>query len=471
MSDLFSWLLSIGSFAGIVLLTALAARSFAGDASHGRRRCPRCWHELGPSGLRCAECGHLARDENDVSRTRRSPWRGVFALLGVVAIALAARTRFLDRGPWSVAPTSVLLSATPWFADGGYRSAPWELAQRISAGSLDEAQLARAVRVFAEGDSDAPPSSDTWKAKYGQIGRALLLRVPRNDASLLPLIDVPPRISLDVLPGDSTAPLLALDAEVWWPSFVEGRATVKFADGTQREARFEPGGRAPGLLLATTPELLGTTCSVTLSHRIRGSDEAWTDSSPVEIAIPAPRSARPPTGTLLAETDAQLRDAIAAAFAEGLVVWKSGTPRAGLRFNTAATADERFTDVAIGLVVELLEDGVPRRTSRIWWRGGIAGASPRWLPSEEDAEALGRLWAAPTDQDSAIDTRWSLRIRGDAQLANYAQYLATDDERNAPAIVLARRFEGSIEIPVVIERMNAPSPARRWMEQRTPKSE
>ncbi|MEY2795501.1 MAG: hypothetical protein RIR10_1217, partial [Planctomycetota bacterium] len=299
MSDLFSWLLSIGSFAGIVLLTALAARSFAGDAAHGRRRCPRCWHELGPNGLRCAECGHLARDENDVSRTRRSPWRGVFALLGVVAIALAARTRFLDRGPWSVAPTSVLLSATPWFADGGYRSAPWELAQRISAGSLDEAQLARAVRVFAEGDSDAPPSSDTWKAKYGQIGRALLLRVPRNDASLLPLIDVPPRISLDVLPGDSTTPLLALDAEVWWPSFVEGRATVKFADGTQREARFEPGGRAPGLLLATTPELLGTMCSVTLSHRIRGSDEAWTDSSPFEIAIPAPRSARPPTAPCL----------------------------------------------------------------------------------------------------------------------------------------------------------------------------
>ena len=471
MSDLVSWFLSIGSFAGIVLLTALAARSFAGDAAHGRRRCPRCWHELGPTGLRCAECGHLARDENDVARTRRSPWRGGFALLGVVAIAFAARTRFLDRGPWSVAPTSILLSATPWFTDGGYRSAPWELAQRISAGDLDEAQLARAVRVFAEGDSDAPPSTDVWKAKYGQVGRALLLRVPRNDASLLPLIDVPPRISLDVLPGDATAPLLVLDAEVWWPSFVEGLATVKFADGTQREATFEPGGRAPGLLLATKPELLGTTCKVTLSHRIRGSDEAWTNTSPFEIAIPAPQSARPPNGALIAESDGALRDAVAAAFAEGLVVWKSGTPRAGLRFNTAATADERFTDVAIGLVVELLEDGVPRRTSRIWWRGGIAGASPRWLPSEEDVEALGRLWAAPTGDDTAEDRRWSLRIRGDAQLATYAQYLATEDARTAPPIILTRRFEGSVEIPVVVERMNAPSPARRWMEQRTPPSE
>jgi hypothetical protein len=274
-----------------------------------------------------------------------------------------------------------------------------------------------------------------------------------------------------VLPGDATAPLLVLDAEVWWPSFVEGLATVKFADGTQREASFEPGGRAPGLLLATKPELLGTTCKVTLSHRIRGSDEAWTNTSPVEIAIPAPQSARPPNGALIAESDGALRDAVAAAFAEGLVVWKSGTPRAGLRFNTAATADERFTDVAIGLVVELLEDGVPRRTSRIWWRGGIAGASPRWLPSEEDVEALGRLWAAPTGDDTAEDRRWSLRIRGDAQLATYAQYLATEDARTAPPIILTRRFEGSVEIPVVVERMNAPSPARRWMEQRTPPSE
>ncbi len=468
MSDLASWFLSIGSFAGIVLLTALAARSFAGDAARGRRRCPRCWHELGPIGLRCTECGHLARDEQDVARTRRAPIRGAFALLGVVAIALAARARFLDRGPWSVTPSALLLTATPWFDDGGYRSAPWELAQRISAGDLDEAQLATAVKLFAAGDSSAPPPSDAWKAKYGQIGRALLQRVPRNDAALLPLIDVPPRLSADLVPGDGTAPLLLLDAEVWWPSFIEGTATITFSDGTQRRVSFEPSGRAPGLLLAVPPEVLGTLCTVVLAHRIRGREDAWTACTPVEIAIPETQAARPPAGELVPEIDDTLRDAVAAAFAEGLVVWKSGAPRAGLRFNTAATADDRWTNVAVGLVVELLEEGVIRRTSRIWWRGGIAGATPRWLPSEEDVEALARLWAAPAEADH----RWTIRVRGDAKLATYAQYVIAKDaaaknvaaqvERAAPPIVLTRRFAGEIEIPIVVERMNAASPLRRW---------
>lgn len=483
MSDLASWFLSIGSFAGIVLLTALAARSFAGDAARGRRRCPRCWHELGPSGLRCTECGHFAHDEQDVARTRRAPIRGVLALFGVVAIALAARARFLDRGPWSVAPSMLLLAATPWFDDGGYRSAPWELAQRISAGEIDEAQLATAVKLFAAGDSAALPPSDAWKAKYGQIGRALLQRLPRNDAALLPLIDVPPRLSVDLVPGDGTAPLLLLDAEVWWPSFVEGTATLTFADGTQRRASFEPSGRAPGLLLAVPPEVLGTMCTVVLAHKIRGRDDAWTTCAPVEIAIPNTQAARPPAGELLPERDDALRKAVAAAFAEGLVVWKSSVPRAGLRFNTAETADERWTDVAIGLVVELLEEGVVRRTSRIWWRGGIAGATPRWLPSEEDVDALARLWSAPTEDDR----RWTIRVRGDANLANYAQYViakevaskevsskevaskegaskeaAAHDARATPPIVLTRRFAGEIEIPVQVERMNAASPLRRW---------
>ena len=97
MADLTSWLLSLGSLGGIVLLTIVAARSFAGDPARGRRRCPRCWHEIGPTGFLCAECGSRAPSELSLARSRRAPVRGLLAIAGIVAIALAGRTRFLDR--------------------------------------------------------------------------------------------------------------------------------------------------------------------------------------------------------------------------------------------------------------------------------------------------------------------------------------------------------------------------------------
>ncbi|MFM7262101.1 MAG: hypothetical protein ACKO3W_16065 [bacterium] len=462
MADLTAWLLSIGSLGGIVLLTVVAARSFAGDAARGRRRCPRCWHEIGPTGFLCAECGSRAPNEQALLRARRAPVRGMLAIAGIVAIALAGRTRFLDRGPWSIAPTSVLVHAVDWFDDGGYRSAPWELAQRIAAGDLDDAQLGHALALFVEGDSDAPPPSDAWKSKYGQIGRALLQRIGRTDARLTRLVEIPPRAELEVIPGNGTAPLAIVDAEVWWPGFIDARARLAFADGNTCDALFEPTGRAPGLLLPLDPALLGTKCTLTIEHRSvdpdKRDEDAWTTCAPIELEIPKRAAARPPSGSLVAVDGEELRTALAAAFAEGLVLWKSGVPRAGLRFNTSVTADERFDGVAIGLVVELLENGVVRRTSRIWWRGGLAGASPRWIPSEEDRDALARLWSAAPEGDA----RWSIRVRGDAGLAEYAQLPAGDVREAIPSGVLTKYFAGTFEAPLAIERMNAPSPVRRW---------
>ncbi|MCX5652409.1 MAG: hypothetical protein NTU45_13645, partial [Planctomycetota bacterium] len=122
MSDLSAWVLSVGSFAAIVLLTAFAAKSFAGDAARGRRRCPRCWHELGPApatdggtddsaddstagesarrARQCGECGFAAAHEADTLRTRRRAGLGLLAVVAILAIVGAARLRFLDQGPW-----------------------------------------------------------------------------------------------------------------------------------------------------------------------------------------------------------------------------------------------------------------------------------------------------------------------------------------------------------------------------------
>ena len=42
------------------------------DRSRGRRRCPRCWHDLDYTpGMTCGECGFVARNEDDLATTRR----------------------------------------------------------------------------------------------------------------------------------------------------------------------------------------------------------------------------------------------------------------------------------------------------------------------------------------------------------------------------------------------------------------
>jgi hypothetical protein len=146
VSDLSAWVLSIGSFAAIVLLTAFAAKSFVGDAARGRRRCPRCWHELGPApategpdgglgdGLaredarrarQCGECGFAAAHEADTLRTRRRAGLGILAVVAILAIVGAARLRSLNQGPWSMVPTRVLLGISALAVDEAHCIAQW----------------------------------------------------------------------------------------------------------------------------------------------------------------------------------------------------------------------------------------------------------------------------------------------------------------------------------------------------------
>jgi hypothetical protein len=182
-----------------------------------------------------------------------------------------------------------------------------------------------------------------------------------------------------------------------------------------------------------------------------------------------------------------MRELVASVFGEGLIVWSDGTPRAGLRFNARATDHELFERVAVGVIVEICEDGVPRRTSSMWWRGGPFAGQPRWTPAIEDVEALARLHAsAPATEvpsgepvaTRANDARWTLRIRGDERLARRAMPARehageTDgaaleggsdgaDEEPLSSAVPTLWFSGSIEVPLAVERARSRAPARRW---------
>lgn len=86
LASIFPWLLVLG---GLVGLRAWAKR---GDGRTDLRRCPRCWYDMARlEGLRCPECGHEARNQEDLfrARPRRRLLRGAsVALVVLIPISL-----------------------------------------------------------------------------------------------------------------------------------------------------------------------------------------------------------------------------------------------------------------------------------------------------------------------------------------------------------------------------------------------
>ncbi len=72
-----------------------------GDRAKGRLRCPKCWYRMeGIEGLRCPECGRIARHENRLTRTRRR-WRaGALGLLLVATGAGGAGVMLAQKDLW-----------------------------------------------------------------------------------------------------------------------------------------------------------------------------------------------------------------------------------------------------------------------------------------------------------------------------------------------------------------------------------
>lgn len=99
----------------LLLLWALA-----GDRARGRRRCPRCWYQLGVAGsvasvpLQCSECGHRVSNVRKLSRTRRR-WRSavVACLIGLIAATLAVAPGARLRGWPGAIPSTVMVSVWP----------------------------------------------------------------------------------------------------------------------------------------------------------------------------------------------------------------------------------------------------------------------------------------------------------------------------------------------------------------------
>ena len=108
--------LAIGAAMGLLALWILYRALFK-DRARGRRRCPKCWYDLSgtPGSLTCSECGHTAKRERSLFRTRR---KRRWALVGLILAAMAwfaAQWPSIQRdGVESTLPTTVLIAIAPW---------------------------------------------------------------------------------------------------------------------------------------------------------------------------------------------------------------------------------------------------------------------------------------------------------------------------------------------------------------------
>ena len=464
---LIAWLAGLGFTAAMVWATWWAL--FA-DRSRGQRRCPRCWHVIdagrGPcSTLRCGECGHWATRELDLLRTRR---RWALAALSVVALltgTVALRLRIAQDGWWTMVPDRALIAITPWLGDDpdAATARAW-LRERLLLGRLSPESTAALLALLRDGDGSAPAGTDAWRRRYRIWFDALrnpeFWRRQREVPGVLEAAaGIPPMVTLP-LPAKCRAdtPIFTrTQVEDWLPDDLTLRLEVAGVEGlplgpewlqallARRWTRRPSDGFVDGFALALGPLPAGEHAgvirwrwsAVDAENRTIASGEAFS-----RIRFECVDRLPSPQPMSDAELDARVRDAFTPA---RMLRGAGAQPSFAFSYRTIALGTESLRKVAFGLVVEACEDGVPRRTLRLWWRGGrreLAG-------NEEPVEDAARLLTAEASP------RWTLRVRSDADLARRAADLDTDD----PATLF---WEGAFELPLTVEDLPRGRAARAW---------
>ena len=542
----------------VIAALALAAIGWciAGDRARGRRRCPKCWHDLSATpGLTCSECGFTAHGETALHRTRRRVGLAAALSLALFTAALVVRLQVSGESVWSLLPVRVQIALLPHLPPrtvpsaqdssmeslrrmvlGGVRE---DLLSRIARGDLSIAQIESIADACVAGHDGARPGTRGWLESYGDVvsmwlstGESAYASEPfRNaefdDASptreelevLLALQEarrtlarpvtrslmaLPPIVALEPVPAASGAPcIMWLDVRGFMAEGGEVRirlsptsagaldpiaggsrasgaaaATADAAPGPVTATPLEAGDPEPpirshagrwirwmpsGSGASRLPVVLGRhplsqgedgdggdddSASVAVDIAWRASpDAAWRRSSFTQD-VPRAAASDADEAAPLGVSGAALDAAVASAFEDGVVLWQLGDLPAAIRFNANATSGEDFAGIAIGLVIDLLEDGEVRRRTRIWWPGGDpqAGMRAGWEPPEEGIEALRRL-----SRDPDASARWSMRVRSDEDLA-----------RRATSAARPSFWKGELMLPIRARPREESAPVRRF---------
>jgi hypothetical protein len=481
------------------------------DKSRGRRRCPRCWHDLSRTpGTVCGECGRVIAHERELFRTRQR-WLVGGAALGILLTVTAWIRLEATSGGWSsLMPTPVLVGLVKLMEPPGLLQEGWtDLSRRVWRRELTPGtQVALAERLgdmCTDGElRDNPadllvdvlrrdpaelladpalsPAESEWRAT------ALMEYKSQLDAALSA---IPISVS-GHLPPQWTAgvPLAISVTGMQWGQRVEWRAAVESAQAApdlghssgpetplasagsewliwSSGGRLRSNGPLMGVLQLESPPIGKHLVKATLALQSRrwnwleGSWGAWTDAPAVRVArvvdLTAPPPVKPVEGTLL-------QDAVLAAFGFPVTSWADDMRPVGLRYNPAALSALEYDDVLVGVVVELLEGDAVRRRTRFWWRGGeqrTARGGFGWTIELEEVEALRRL------RESSEG--WTVRVTGDVATALRALPTADQEAAQTDPALPARKnptewrtWVGQHQRPADVSRSTDPSPDRIW---------
>lgn len=131
---------------------AWVAWALLADRADGRRRCPRCFYDLGPREAKCPECAHEVRSERSTRRTRRRWKRAALGLLPLVmAGGLVGFQQFRGTAWYQAAPSRLLIEFYA-VASPAIQQDPAvhdELERRIIFGELSDRSKRRLVSICA----------------------------------------------------------------------------------------------------------------------------------------------------------------------------------------------------------------------------------------------------------------------------------------------------------------------------------
>lgn len=372
---------------------------------------------------------------------------------------LRLRSVIADKGWWSVVPHRAVLALMPWVPSANHLSSVRQhMLDELQNQRVSPEDTVRMLETAKAGGLGIPAGSDAWRSTYlrwlSTLEDAYANPVSGPDDPLrLASMDLPPVVHLGVPETwHRDQPLVGMTAiDDWWASGVEVIMRVREIDGLPvdaqsrdrlRRTRWTRPDRQPldgsrdafAIDLGRLPEGAHDG-SLTLEWETRDHLGSAGRRCVGLVRLPVRVLVKGDAPSLAEARDPELDALVDRVFAEGLLRSTSVPPRYAFSYAPFETSGEAYEDLAFGLVVEACEEGTPRRTLRVWWRGGINRAQLGWESAVEDTEALSRL-----------DTGrgWTLRVRGDAELAHRAAGGGVAQEAT-------RWWSGSIERPLVVQ--------------------
>lgn len=244
------WIFVATGWSFTILGLAMAGWAIVWDRPRGRRRCPVCWYNMTASPtMKCSECGHVARTERHLLRTRRK-WRWFAAAAVPIAVGyvVSVAPRVKQVGWSGAVPTTILI----WWVTRSEPDAVWDDQTRtMSTPSQLALELARRARNGQPWDwqwrwmltrvelvryRERWPAHRDWEISVGlpywlqNIG-SLKVTSPLRDADVAPTSHMQPW-SPGRLSPDTRVVQLEVNVGTWsgkWPVPVEQVESVEQA--------------------------------------------------------------------------------------------------------------------------------------------------------------------------------------------------------------------------------------------------